>query len=383
MHYACLRNATVESIEALAESNPNWILACNNAGYSPMQILCKNGRINDRIVTIFSRLCGSKVFSSVDACGNTPLHSVMREETNVEVLRALIHAYPDALHMRTLYEDTPLSLACLRKVHPDVMREVAHASYDGLDSSGTDGTHRLSPLVIRNRAGQTPIGIAMEEYRKASAEAPTRFCVTSDPTPEQTRAFNALSALVKILHYGPSKDGGRNESLVSACLLLHRNEVRLDPAFIRRALLVNPGEAKMVDKDLNYPLHVEASIPVEKMILLDAPHVPTTGCCCGGTCHKRVGVLQMLVEIYPDAAKHRNKDGDFPLNLMVCNGRPWDNTFAFVVRAYPEALHWVDNLSPKIAAHVLAKVSSGCGVDTLYSLVRARPAMLWSYEESS
>jgi hypothetical protein len=336
-----------------------------------MQILCMNGRIDDRIITIFARLCGSEVFSSVDASGNTPLHYAMREETSVEAVRALIQAYPHALDARTLYEDTPLSLACLRNIHPDVVREVAQAACDSL-ASGT-GAQRLSPLIVRNRAGQTPIGIAMEEYRKVSIGTPTQCCVTATSTPEQSRAFDILSALVQILHHGPGNSGHRDEGLVAACLSLHRNDVRLEPAFIRRALFLNPREAMIMDKDSDYPLHIEASIPVEKMILLDTP-VPSG--CCGGACHKRVGVLQTLMEIYPEAAKQRNKAGDFPLNLMVRNGRPWDNTFAFVVQAYPEALHWVENTSPRIVAHMLAKIANRCGSDTLYSLIRTRPSLL-------
>jgi hypothetical protein len=33
-------------IEALAEFNPHWINVRNNAGYSPLQMLCKNGRVD-------------------------------------------------------------------------------------------------------------------------------------------------------------------------------------------------------------------------------------------------------------------------------------------------------------------------------------------------
>jgi hypothetical protein len=47
VHYACFRGASVESIESLVESNPEWITVRNNAGYLPMQILCKNGRIDE------------------------------------------------------------------------------------------------------------------------------------------------------------------------------------------------------------------------------------------------------------------------------------------------------------------------------------------------
>lgn len=346
-----------------------------------------------RIVTIFSRMCGSKVFASVDLMGNTPLHSAIREETNVQSLRALIQAYPDALHMQTRYEDTPLHLACLRKVNCDVVREIAQASCVGLESAlvGKNGKMCLSPLLFKNRAGQTPFGIAMEEYRnvfpnnqQGATTDPAECKVKVSHTPEQKRAFDVLAALVKILHYGPLSDDSRNDSLVAACVSLHRNDARLDPLFIHRALHLFPGEAR-ISRDGNYPLHIEASIPVEKMFLLDAPVPDDTETssssnnnirgCCGGACQQRAQVLHRLVEIYPVAARIRNSSGHFPLNLMIQNGRRWDNTFAQVVRSYPEALHWVENVSPSVVPNVLAKVN-GCGPDTLFSLIRARPAIL-------
>lgn len=307
----------------------------------------------------------------------------MREETNVEALRALIHAYPDALQMRTPYGDTPLHLACLRKVNFDVLREVAQASCQCLESSSTicgSVTHRLSPLIARNRAGQSPISIAMDEYQKVMKTK--HWCTTTIQTPEQAYSFEALAALVKMLHYGPGHGDERDESLVAACLSLHRNDVRLDPSFIRRALYLYPVELRVVDRDLNYPLHVEASIPVEKMVLLDAPHSSTSNC-CDGACHKRMGLLHMILDIYPDAAKHRNKEGKFPLDIMIQNGRPWDKTFAYVVRAHPEVLRWLKNMSPKVVSHMLAQVANGCGIDTLYSLISKSPALLYENESGA
>lgn len=49
VHLACFRNFSQEHIENLAESNPEWITVRNNAGYSPLQILSKNGRLEEYV----------------------------------------------------------------------------------------------------------------------------------------------------------------------------------------------------------------------------------------------------------------------------------------------------------------------------------------------
>lgn len=302
--------------------------------------------------------------------GNTPLHSAIREETDLNVLRAIIRAYPEALNMKTSYDDTPLHLACLRKVRPEVVREVALASSVGLESALASCNGRISPILFQNSAGQTPIGICMEEYQRICQGS--TCCIQLDLSFGQMRCFETLASLAKMLHYGPTSHDNRGQSLVGACVALHRRGARIDPAFIHRALQLFPQEARFCDEHDNTPLHIEASIPIEKMALLDAS-VPG---CCQGACHKRMGLLRKLLEIYPDAARLRNRYADFPLNLMIQNGRPWDSSFAMVIRTYPQALHWVKNLDTKLLPRVLSRVSNQCGSDTIFTLIRTRPEFL-------
>ena len=335
-------------------SNPNWISVCNNAGYTPLQILCKNARIDPCTITLFARIGGPEIFSTMDLMRNTPLHSAIRKETNAEALRALIRAYPDALHIKTIYDDTPLHLACLRRVDAQVLREVALASSHGMEKLLSNSNGRVSPILVRNKAGQIPIGIVAELFQRACRQVPCSFCSETEyvDNAEQKRAFDSLAVLVKILHYGPVQEGAQRQSLVGACVSLHRRGVRLDPVFIGHALRLFPEEAKFADECGNYPLHYEASIPVEKMPLLDGTDV---GCCGGGCHHERMGVLRMLMDIFPEAARQRGLDGDFPLCMMIRNGRPWDSTFAFVLRTYPQALHWAEGISTKLVPRILEK----------------------------
>jgi hypothetical protein len=193
--------------------------------------------------------------------------------------------------------------------------------------------------------------------------------VLSEYRPEQKRTFQVLAILCKILYYGPRHD--ENASLLRSCVALHRQDVRLDPSFIRRAIHLFPEEARMLDEHGNYPLHIEASIPVEKMPLLDS----SSGC-CSGTCHERMGILRMLLEMYPDATRSRNTSGEFPLGLMIQNGRLWGHTIALALRAFPPALHWYQGLDDRLLASILEKASKECGADTLYALFNSRPDMV-------
>ena len=324
-----------------------------------MQILSKNARMCCEVITTFSRIGGPGIFSVVDSFGNSILHSAMREETDLEALRCLIRAYPNALATKTTFGDVPLHLACFRQVDREIIREVA-----------LSGSEQL--LLTPNTAGQTPISIAMEEFQAVCNRSSNACCVMSEYRPEQRRAFDVLATLVRILHYSPSgseDDCDRDGSLVRACISLHRRNVRLDPSFIRRVLHLWPEEAKLLDEEGNYPLHIEASIPVEKMTLLSA----CVEGCCSGTCHKRTGILRMLMDIFPDACKTRNSAGEFPLGLMIQNGRPWDQTFSLVLRKFPQALHWSLGVNDKLLPRVLEKVSRECGAATLFELISSKP----------
>jgi hypothetical protein len=310
--------------------------------------------------------------------GYTPLHSAIREGTDLEALQAIIRAYPDALHMRTTYGDTPLHLACLRRVRPDIVRAVAFAGSVGLEKALAHCNGRISPILDKNTAGQTPIGIVMEEYQRI-CQGSVCCSHAADVSPwsfEQTRCFDTVACLVKMLHYGPTEDHNQGQSLVGACVALHRKGALVDPAFIHRALTLYPEEARFRDDDGNTPLHVEASIPVEKMSLLDSPTATQCDRCCVQVSSRltgRMGVLRKLLEVYPEAACLRNVMGDFPLNLMAQNGRPWDRTFALVIRTYPEALQWIRNVDTTLHPRIFELLSNECGTDTVFSLIRSRP----------
>ena len=374
VHTAILHRSSVENIESLAMSNSRWITLRNHSGYTPLQLLCKSGELDVAVVNLFSQIGGPSVFAITDELGNTPLHSAMREDMTADFLEALIRAYPEALHVKNIYDDTPLHLACKYRVNPNAVRMLAMASSAGLELTLSKGnTGRLSPLLMENSAGQTPISIAMENYQRICLSSRQGCHVKATFDTEQTLAFDLLATLVKILHFGPVErdDLGRPLNLLGACVSLHRMDVRLDPAFIRRAIFLHPEDALLKDKDGNYPLHVESSIPVEKMMLLEFDRQG----CCAGACQNRAGILRTLFEVYPDAACQLNEFGEFPLSLMALSGRQWDETFMLVVQKFPEAIYAVEDLDSSLIPLVLKKLYTQCGIDTVYSFMRSMPGL--------
>ncbi|OEU21681.1 ankyrin [Fragilariopsis cylindrus CCMP1102] len=360
LHDACFRSTPFEQLEVIAKKNPKYILVRNNAGYTPLQILCKNGRIEERIISTFAQMGGPGIFSVTDSNGNTPLHSAMRPDINISSLKCLIRASPDAIRSKTMDGDSPLHLACLRKCSEEVIREVAMAASNG----------DTSPALESNLAAQTPIGIAMAEFRGLCQDGGTHCCLSSSYRPIQSRVFQVLATLVKILFYGPVRcqhQGLNGLSLLRASVILHRQNIRLDPAFIRHAIHLYPEEVKIMDEDGNYPLHIEASIPVEKMSLLDGV--------CNGSSHKRMTILRILLDAYPHACAARNREGQFPLGLMIMGGRLWGHSIAVALRAFPPALHWYKGLDDRFSSILLEKASKECGADTLFQLLLSRPGL--------
>ncbi len=362
LHEACFRGAEHDRIETLCRTNPGWIMARNNAGYTPLQVLCKGGNLDDAIVQTFSRIGGPQVFSVVDDTGHAPLHSASRDGTDVDAIHSLIRAFPQALHLKTIYGDTPLHLSILRRASVHVVRLIAEASME----------RRAGPLLEQNASGQTPMSIAMDAFQSTCAGRRGGCCVEQHQA-GQDDMFHVLAMLVKLLYYGHECVNEEESSLVRACVSLHRQDVRLDPAFIRRAIAQYPQEVQTADSEGNYPLHIEAGIPVEKMTLLDAS---VTGC-CGGKCHRRSGILAILLKAHPAALCVRNSADEFPLGLMIRNGRSWSKAFALALRTNPSALQWYHGgIHDGLYSFILERVSKHCGPDTLYQLLLSQPTIV-------
>eukprot|EP00934_Nitzschia_sp_Nitz4_P006388 Nitzschia sp. Nitz4//scaffold11_size288233//208316//211039//NITZ4_000800-RA/size288233-augustus-gene-0.139-mRNA-1//-1//CDS//3329534152//6378//frame0 len=299
LHLACIHRAPLQHIELLAVSHPEWITISNNVLDTPLQSLCKNGHVEESTIAIFAHHAGPQACLVADFNGNTSLHSAIRGDTDVQVVRCLLHTFPEALFAKTIYGDTPLHLACLRRAPLDVIWELAT----------TFGDNTMPPLLDVNKAGQTPISIAMDDYIKHCQK--TSACHLRECKTGVHPSFHVVASLVKALYYGKKCRLQDRLNLIHCCLALHRYNIRVHPAFICRAIEEYPELVREPESDGNYPLHVEASIPVEKLTLLDGQLT-----CKDARCTLRSNVLKSLLSTFPGAAAVRNKDGLFPLSLL-------------------------------------------------------------------
>ena len=345
-------------------ANPTWITSRNQGGYSCLQLLCRSGRLDREVLALFIRIAGvEQVLATPDPLGNTCLHSAMRRETDISALQALILAFPAALQSKTTYGDTPLHLACLRRMDVDVVRQIIVAG--GLPTL----------LLAHNRSGQTPISIVLEYYqqnlRKNCDDAPS-FSEENDEI-----SYQLLVLFARILYHGnvSPPDG---DNALQACIALHRRNVRLHPAFLCQVIQRNPAEVHQCDENGYYPIHIEASIPIEKMSLLnghctshsaeeDQESSTTTTDRCR---YDRAGILRRLLDLYPKACEADTPDG-FLLPMLLENGRSWDATTAMVAQLHPPAVARVRDMAPQ---HLLRLVGRDCGNNTMFQVLRSRPS---------
>lgn len=351
VHCAVVKGATSENIQTLAMSNPQWITARNNGGYSVMQLLCRTGRLDAAVTDLFIRMVGvENLLGTPDPLGNTCLHSAMRVQTDPDALKVLIAAYPEAITAKTTYGHTPLHLACCRGMNVDIIRHMIEVH----------GCHTI--LLVPDASGQTPVSIVLDMFhRQLDCE---NFAASSNST------FQSLLYFVQVLHHRTIRLP-EYTNVVHACVALHRRNIRLHPAFIRQVIQSHPLDVQQPNADGHYPIHVEASIPIEKITgLLNAP---AKRCPVHRACHERSSVLRLLLDTYPDAAKKSTPSG-FLLPLLLENGRPWDSLTAMIAQLHPAA---IDGCLP--TPYLLDRVRRDCGPTTLFQLLRSQPANLWEH----
>eukprot|EP00978_Attheya_sp_CCMP212_P015589 scaffold40142_cov63-Attheya_sp.AAC.1 len=349
----CARGASPEVITLLAQSYPEWIHEQNHAGYTPLHLACKMGECHATLLQAFQSATPpptERLWSVTNVAGHGPLHSACHHGTtgstngNLETIRFILEAYPASLYMKTQEEDTPLHLACLRKCHPTVVGLIAescvqyshnhnHNHIQHLDNK----SNKISTILTPNARGNTPLTIAMHQYRSLCDQVRTGCCVTRPYTKDERQMFDTISVLLRVLHYGSTSQHGSQPLLHTALSTQHRfgnstdEEDMVDPVFIRRIIHFHPEELSSMDTDGNMALHVGASqyFSQRRQLYVSKrwnhpklhtspnhedrdlseflPCIMLTGQKdCSEECRERSGLLGELLQMNPEAAKHSN-----------------------------------------------------------------------------
>jgi hypothetical protein len=104
---------------------------------------------------------------------------------------------------------------------------------------------------------------------------------------------------------------------------------------------------------------------------------------CSAECRERSGLLGELLQMNPEAAKHSNGAGSFPLGFLLEAQKKSTGNQDLVMsmlEAYPPALFWCHDFHNSLFPHVTAQVhrhfdTTRCR-NIIFELLRNRPELL-------
>jgi len=257
-----------------------------------------------------------------DMMGSTPLHWACSGNAPFEVIRGIYELNPDALLIQEDGGDgdTPLLRAC-QYASEEILTFLLETQPEAAFITGKDKSYPLHRLILWKRSpsiiqkvlqinpeavnaedsySETPMQELFEAWKcdlgncihrlqdlRNGRDANGRFTVTG-----------TLLYLVKTRVYG-SIDDVQTTTLGPVHAALSLEEV---PALFKILLIQTfPNHAMIADADGNLPLHIAASQKVNSVI------------------------IELLLNVYPQATEHRNNDGLTPLNLAKRAGGTADN----------------------------------------------------------
>mmetsp|Transcript_8401 Transcript_8401/g.11289 ORF Transcript_8401/g.11289 Transcript_8401/m.11289 type:complete len:1286 (+) Transcript_8401:41-3898(+) len=298
LHEACFRRSSVQLIQLLAMSHPQWITQRNNVGCTPLHLAVKSGvksldilraLLDEGVARPLSSSSSFPVVASIaDDSLHLPLHSICHGESSTDAIRFLLELCPGALFAKTIRGDTPLHLAVFRDVPIDTMRLLVHRSRqmyeDTQEERKTDKETKIeetSPLLWKNCDGRTVLDVLMDRYRRHrrrfgevgldsirekallvigsigydasgcnfSNDSLKRGVVTKEKKAKTSSHMPHPPSHPPILHAALSV-GLRSDHDV------------VDDHFLRSVMKLYPEQFRVQDEWGNYPLHIEAGLDV-------------------------------------------------------------------------------------------------------------------------
>eukprot|EP00957_Ditylum_brightwellii_P068304 5185442-Ditylum_brightwellii.AAC.1 len=129
------------------------------------------------------------------------------------------------------------------------------------------------------------------------------------------------------------------------------------PLFVRFAAALHPEQLQQREgKYGRLPLHLAAV--AEYPSLLDASDPETN--------------IQVLIQLYPDAALCEDYNGKLPIHLALESGKLWDESMQDMFMAWPSSLSIEDRTSC-LVPFMLAAVGKKADINTIYSLLCEGP----------
>lgn len=317
----------------------------------------------------------------------TPLHLACMYRAPFRVVQLILRAHPAAVHVMDTQGWTPLYLALLYGADDEtclllIQQGVAPTTCKFMRSTPLHIAcrHGASPRILEalvqsdptmlmcsTESGMTALGLLWNQYCRKHPEYhqallnSTRESLSKDPS-----IVDLLEKLTVLL---PATDKNELTPLPIHAMITDPHNIGL-AHFVPLLVRLYPEQLERRDDHGNLPLHLACCRP---------PSLQQYGVV--------VDLLPVVLQGFPLAASTRNQNGQYPLHLAVMQGRRrWNTGVIILVKAFPDALLFVDPLSGlfpvQLAAAAAAapvsedNTSHGEHLDTILELLLAWPPVL-------
>eukprot|EP00586_Coscinodiscus_wailesii_P006821 CAMPEP_0172487600 /NCGR_PEP_ID=MMETSP1066-20121228/16727_1 /TAXON_ID=671091 /ORGANISM="Coscinodiscus wailesii, Strain CCMP2513" /LENGTH=872 /DNA_ID=CAMNT_0013254305 /DNA_START=162 /DNA_END=2780 /DNA_ORIENTATION=- len=270
------------------------------------------------------------------------------------IVNLLLESYPPGAGITDRRGNLPLHLACREEVDDGgTVEDLLAAFPDAIRARNDDGELPLH-LILRwdNDMADEVARILIREYPEGAAVTDKEGDIAVH---RALRMHKGGDLIYSLLHAYP--DGAKTKAK-SGDYPLHvaaRGEHYEDNVF-QDLLSIFPGAAKARDTDGLLPLHLacqnEEASPIAVQIILNAhPDAAKIETPMEGNLPLHLAsnqkwqgsekIVDTLLVSYPDAAKHKNKEGLIPLHLAA-KSNTWHGIYLHLLSSYPDSAAVVD-----------------------------------------
>lgn len=342
LHVACDHDAPAVVVHALVRAFPEAAMMVGTSNMNPLHITCSSQHASVQVVRVLLESSGlaSETASMCDVDGDTPLHAACRCGAPIDVLRVLLHAYPQAVHERDYEGLTPLLRLWVRyfvMLGDDVIDGVTGAS----DLVGDLGeawkkTELLLACAYSRRDGQSQNSQDWSQWTQRAIFA--------------AAAIDCPRPVVKIA------------AIVNHDLLVRRDETGQTPLLVAATT----------------PIYKVRDLSDDGYMLEDRIHGDDTDSEVPNeedTEQSQASVLDLIVQACPAAAGIPDMNGTLPLHVSLTSGKRWNEGVRALLDANPDALSQCDK-NTRLLPFMLAAATQRPDVGTIYELLRRDPSML-------